>query len=164
MSKRRAETIRCEVPLKRRLRSLSSPVCVKDRSRAVENVVSIGGRRCTIKRQRSLDEDDGDWRTNSVSCRKRKEEEQLRTEEPNAVTLADAVKSEIVFKAVNEETLQNDKVISEEEDLECFNTFQYWRAPLPELDLSELQDLDSDKITCKTTMKYEECTDVDMET
>ncbi|XP_028658189.1 uncharacterized protein C9orf40 homolog [Erpetoichthys calabaricus] len=163
MSKRRAETICCEVPLKRRLRSLSSPVCVKDRSRAVENVLSIEGRRCTIKRQRSLDEDDGDWRTNSVPCRKRKEEDQLRAEEPNAVTLADAVKTEIGFKTANEDTLHNDKVISEEEDLECFNTFQYWRAPLPELDLSELQDLDSDK-TCKTTMINEECTDVDMET
>ncbi|KAL0607093.1 hypothetical protein AAY473_023695 [Plecturocebus cupreus] len=44
-----------------------------------------------------------------------------------------------------------------------YNTFQYWRNPLPPIDLADIEDLNEDTLTEATLQGKNEGSEVDME-
>ncbi|XP_049751176.1 uncharacterized protein C9orf40 homolog [Elephas maximus indicus] len=49
------------------------------------------------------------------------------------------------------------------EDFWQYNTFQYWRNPLPPVDLADIEDVNEDKLTAATLQSSNEVAEIEME-
>lgn len=165
MTKRRAEVVLPpEIPHKRSLRSLSN---IDDKAVGLETMVQNGnlspllsytcvGQRCRKRpnyneESRITDDLPRKLHANRVNsalgdenkCQSRKFEDAGKP-----VALED--ESNKKQNAVN----AGDKVMHTDEELSAFNSFQFWRVPLPELDLSLLEPPDG-SITAISTKDLE---------
>ncbi|XP_050965505.1 uncharacterized protein wu:fa19b12 [Labeo rohita] len=156
MTKRRAENVLPpEIPHKRCFRSLSDNDKPVGGANLIQNanpsaLLSVAGQRCRKRSSYVEDSLDTDNRPRKVAANKvnsalaDKNTCKSRTFQDDAgrpVTRRSSRMLQTQNKQTDEENniTAGDKVMHTDEDLSSFNSFQFWRVPLPELDLSLLE-------------------------
>ncbi|KAL1274093.1 hypothetical protein QQF64_026907 [Cirrhinus molitorella] len=173
MTKRRAENVLPpEIPHKRCLRSLSDSDKPVGGANVIQNanpssLLSVTGQRCRKRPSYLEDSLDTDNRPIKVSAKRvnsvleDKNTCKSRTFEDDAgrpVTRRSSRTLQTQNKQTDEENnvTAEDKVMHTDEDLSSFNSFQFWRVPLPELDLSLLETESSARSSIVSSTKDSE--------
>ncbi|XP_068858244.1 uncharacterized protein C9orf40 homolog [Aphelocoma coerulescens] len=159
MAKRRAEPLMCHVPVKRLLREPSLPRAGERRPRAeparagpaapkrpLEEAEAPPGKRLGAGGPRAQPGDAG-------GGRRRRGGTAAPQDAPAAEARADGRAKERAAAAAEQE-----------EEFCQYNSFLYWRAPLPAIDLSDIQNLDEETPSDAKTAARTDTTETEMET
>ncbi|XP_039945147.1 uncharacterized protein C9orf40 homolog [Hirundo rustica] len=159
MAKRRAEPLMCHVPVKRLLREPALPLAGERRSRAgpgcagpaapkrpLEEAEAPPGKRLGPYAPRAQPGDAGGGRRQRGG-----------TAAPQDAPAAEG-------RAGGRGKERATAAAEQEEEFSQYNSFLYWRAPLPAIDLSDIQNLDEETPSGTKAAARTDTTEAEMET
>ncbi|EPY77992.1 hypothetical protein CB1_001144030 [Camelus ferus] len=77
--------------------------------------------------------------------------------------LANELSIELSYEDIKNVVLQYGFQVELNDEFWQYNTFQYWRNPLPPIDLADIEDVNEDNLTETTLQGKNEVVEIDME-